>query len=152
MRKCDHSVNQKCVSLCKTWAGGFSLWLDFILRVKFSGCSFTLKGIWLSESKGPSNSTTGPDWSPDISCIVASKESAAEPSPECRTLARVSNALTIHEIWTHNILKYMHILHLLWCSSHRNKMQLQVEQCTLDSDTVQDGTLLIDEGPIWLSP
>lgn len=58
---------------------------------------FTLKGKWHSESRDPSSSTTGPDWSPDISCMVASRESAAEPSEGCSTLARVSKALLVHK-------------------------------------------------------
>lgn len=81
--------------------GFWSQW-DFILRFKVS-VTFTLKGKWLSESRGPSNSTTGPDWSPDISCIVASKDSPAEPSGGWRTLARVSKALIKHKKVT---LKY----------------------------------------------
>lgn len=58
---------------------------------------FTLKGKWLSERRDPSSSTTGPDWSPDISCMVASKDSPAEPSEGCRTFARVSKALLMHK-------------------------------------------------------
>lgn len=55
--------------------------------------SATLNGIWISESNDPSSSTTGPDWSPDISCMVASNDSPAELSAGCKALARVSKAL-----------------------------------------------------------
>lgn len=58
----------------------------------FSLC-LTLNGTWLSESSGPSSSRMLPDWSPDTSCMVASRDSLVGPPPGLRAFARVSNAL-----------------------------------------------------------
>lgn len=78
------------------WAQFYGLGICF--QVWRISQAFTLNWIWLSESRGPSSSTTVPDWSPDISCIVASRECLTATSPGCRTLASESKALVVkHE-------------------------------------------------------